>query len=386
MDVGRLREQIPVCQRMVYVNTGWSGPSPVSVTEAMKARLDYEMEQGPTTLDVYESGREIQTNLREAVARLLNASPEEICLTQNTTEGLNMVINGLPWREGDEIITCDLEHSSVLIPSYFQQHRHDAVVKVLSIAPNETQDAILGKIESALTERTRLVFLSHIEYSCGLRMPVKEIRMLTADRGILMLLDGAQTAGHIPLDMKDIGCDFYSIPGQKWLLGSEGVGALYIRKEMIPQVAPVHVAGRSVLSHEDPYQFEPDAASIDKFLLSSASAALRAGMLEGIRFIQGIGVEEIEQRNVDLATSAKEVLQEIPGVKVLTPMDRRSSSGLVSFTIDGADPQAAASRLWERHRIVARSVHFPPGLRVSLHFFNTEEEVNKVVEAVRELA
>ena len=386
MDIAGLRQQIPACQKMVYVNTGWSGPSPVSVTEAMVARLQYEMDEGPTTPGVIDSGRTIQAQAREAVAGLLNASPEEICLTDNTTQGLNIAISGLPWQQGDEIISCDLEHSSVLVPAYYQQRRHGAVVKVFPIAPDEGEDAILGKIEAALTDRTRLVFLSHIQYSCGLRMPVKAIRELTRDRGVLMLLDGAQTAGHISLDMQDLGCDFYSIPAQKWLLGSEGAGALYIRRDMIPRIEPTHVAGRASLTHHDPYRFEPDTDSMDKFLLTSTSAALRAGMVVAIRFIREIGVEEIEQRNLDLAASLKDALGEVPGVTVMSPTDRSMSSGLVSFAVEGADPEQAATHLWERHRIMARWVAYPPSIRISLHFFNTEEEVGKVVEAVRELA
>ena len=385
MDVARLREQIPACQNTVYLNTGWSGPSPMPVVKAIKERLEYEMEQGPTSPEVYESGREIEERTREAVAGLLNASPEEICLTENTTEGLNIVVNGLGWHRGDEIITCNLEHSSVLVPSYFQQRRHGVVVKVLPIATSESREDILDKVQAAVSERTRLVFLSHIQYSCGLRMPVKEIRSLTKDQGVLLLLDGAQTAGHIPVDVKDIGCDFYSIAGHKWLLGPDGSGALYMRKEMIPQVEPSKVAGRAALPHSDPYQFEPNVSSIDKFLITSTSTPLRAGMLEAIRFIERVGIWEIELRNLDLAASVKGALQEVPGVKVISPLDGRSSSGLVSFTMDGVDPVRAVSYLWERHRIVARSVSFPPSLRVSLHFFNTEEEVVEVVEAVREL-
>ena len=385
MDLARLREQIPVCQSMVYMNTGWSGPSPVRVVEAIKERLGYEMEQGPTSPAVYESGREIQAKAREAVAQLLNATLDEICLTENTTQGLNIVVNGLQWHSGDEIITFDLEHSSVLIPSYFQQRRHGVVVKVLPIATDESWEVILGKIEESLTPHTRLVFLSHIQYSCGLRMPVKEIRNLIGDRGILLLLDGAQTAGHIPLDMKDLDCDFYSIPGHKWLLGSEGTGALYIRKELIPQVEPVHVAGRAVMPHNDPYRFEPVASSTDKFLITSTSTPLRAGMLESIRFIQEIGVEQIERRNLELAALMKGALHEVAGVKVLSPMDGRCSSGLVSFSIEGVDPQVAVSHLWDKRRIVARSVSFPSCVRVSLHFFNTEEEVSMVAEGVRQL-
>ena len=386
MDVARLREQIPVCRRYTYVNTGWSGPSPVSVTRAITDRLDHEMEEGPTTPGVYESGRDIQDRARAGVAQLLNASPEEILLTENTTQGLNVVINGLPWQSGDEIITCNLEHNSVLVPAYYQQRRHGAVVKVLDLDTDEPADSILGKVDAALSERTRLVFFSHIQYSSGLRMPVKEIGRLARSRGALMMLDGAQTAGQIALDVADMGVDFYSVPGQKWLLGSEGAGALYMRRDLIPQVEPIHVAGRAAVSGQDPHRFEASTGSIDKFSLTSSSAALRAGMVESIRFIQDIGVGEIEERNRGLATALKGALREVPRVKVLTPMDGAASSGLVSFTLDGLDPKDAVTQVWDRHRIVARSVDYPGCIRVSLHFFNTEDEVARVVEAVSGLS
>jgi len=386
MDVPRLREQIPACQTMTYVNTGWSGPSPMPVVNAIKDWLDYEMVRGPTSPDVYQDGCEIQAKTREAVAGLLNASPEEICVTRNTTEGLNIVINGLRWDRGDEIITCDLEHSSVWIPSYFQQYRHGAVVRMVRMAPDENRESILEKIEAAISDRTRMVFLSHIEYSSGLRMPVKELRQLTKDRGILLLLDGAQSAGQVALDMADLDCDFYSIAGQKWLLGPDGVGALYVRRDLIAQLEPTFVAARSVVDWNDPYGFEPNQDSMDKFLLTSTSVPLQVGLLEAIGFIRAIGIEEIESRDLDLAGAMKEALLQTAGVKVLSPLDREISSGLVSFTVDGMTPEDAVSRLWENHRILCRPVSFPSSIRVSLHFFNTEEEVGQLVEAVGELA
>ncbi|PKB72743.1 MAG: hypothetical protein BZY75_05465 [SAR202 cluster bacterium Io17-Chloro-G7] len=385
MDVVKIRDQFPVCQQMTYVNTGWSGPSPVPVVNAIKQRLDLEMTQGPTSPEVYQAGRDIQAQVEEAMAALLNASVDEVCVTRNTTEGLNIVMNGLSWEEGDEIMTCDLEHSSVLIPSYYQQHRHGAVVKVLQFDPNENRESILQKISDAITDRTKLVFLSHVEYSTGLRMPVKEIRQITKNRGILMLLDGAQSAGHIALDMKDLDCDFYSIPGQKWLLGPEGVGALYIRQDLINRVQPTFVAGRSALSPGNPYAFEPNTESMDKFLLTSTSVALQAGTLEAIKFINDAGMEAIEERNLDLSTIMKQALVGVSGINLLSPLDRQDSTGLVSLTIDGMTPVEAVNRLWQEHRIVCRPVAFPPGLRISLHFFNTEEEVEQVVDALKGL-
>jgi len=186
--------------------------------------------------------------------------------------------------------------------------------------------------------------------------------------------------------MKDLDCDFYSIPGQKWLLGPEGVGALYIRRDMISQVQPIPVAGRATVSDHDPYHIQPITQSMDKFLMTSTSAALQAGMLEAIRFVRDVGIDEIESRNLDLATLLKQALAEITGVTVQSPLGREDSSGLVSFAIEGLEPPEAVKRLWERHRIVCRQVAFPSCVRVSIHFFNTQEEMDQIADAVANLA
>ena len=154
---------------------------------------------------------------------------------------------------------------------------------------------------------------------------------------------------------------------------------------MISQVQPSQVAGRATVTNHDPYRIETVDDSMDKFLLTSTSAALQAGMLEAINFVQGVGVDEIESRVLDLAASLKQGLAEIPSVTVLSPMDRASSSGLVSFAVDGLEPTEAVSRLWERHRIVCRQVAFPACVRVSMHFFNNEEEVSQIVDCVSNL-
>ncbi|MEE9247430.1 MAG: aminotransferase class V-fold PLP-dependent enzyme, partial [Dehalococcoidia bacterium] len=129
MDIDKIRSQIPTCQRMSYLNVGWSGPSPVRVVEAINKRLEYESYEGPTSQPVLESSEELRLETREAVARLLNVSPTEVALTQNTTEGLNMVMSGFPWREGDEIVTFDIEHSSVMVPCLYAQRRHGVQVR-----------------------------------------------------------------------------------------------------------------------------------------------------------------------------------------------------------------------------------------------------------------
>ena len=389
MDVQKLREEIPVLQNLTYMNTGWSGPPPRRAAQAMQERVALEAEQGPTTPGVYESGREIQEEARRAAARLLGADVDETLVTRNTTEGLNIVLSGLDWKEGDEIVTCNLEHGSVLSPSYHIAHRYGASVKVLNVDPHDSHDFIVGKFEAVMTERTRLIFVSHIEYSTGLRMPASRLCQVAHANGAEIMLDGAQTGGHIALDVHRDGFDYYSIPGQKWVLGYEGVGALYIRRDLIESVHPAHTGGRATVQDGEPGEpgsYRLNTTSMDKFLGGSGSVPLQTAFVEAARLIESVGVAEIEARNVSLAARFKAQLAEISAVKILSPMDDSSSAGLVSFVVAGQSADAVVARLWEDHRIVVRQVHYPESVRTSLHFFNTEEEVDTLARAVAELA
>ena len=385
MDVDRIRSQIPVLAHTAYMNTGWSGPPPRRVAQAMKDRIDLELEQGPIMPDVLEAGREIQAQTREAAARIFNATVDEVLVTRNTTEGLNIVLSGLDWKQGDEIIICDMEHGSVIAPAQLIGQRYGVAVKVVDLEIHDSSEMIVTKIESAFTPKTRMVFMSHILYATGRRMPADEIGRLTKDRGILLMLDGAQTGGHIELDMARSPFDFYSIPGQKWLLGYEGSGALFIRREHLERIHPAHTGGRGIARPAEAHNFQPEPGTMEKFLGGSVSVPVQAAFLEATRFIEETGIQNIEARNLDLAGSAKAKLSEIPGVTVLSPSERRDSSGLITFAVADLEPVPVVERLWENHKIVVRQVGYPAGIRASLHFFNTEKEVELLVDGVREL-
>ncbi|MBO18960.1 MAG: hypothetical protein CL732_00275 [Chloroflexi bacterium] len=372
-------------EHTAYLNTGWSGPPHRRVAEAMKHRIDEELEKGPIMAEVLEAGREIQAQAREAAARVFNATVDEVLVTRNTTEGINIVLSGLDWQQGDEIVICDMEHGSVIAPSQLVGQRYGVNVKVADITATDSSEAILTKIEAAITPKTRMVFVSHILYATGRRMPAEELRALTKGKGILLMLDGAQTGGHIELDMARSGFDFYSIPGQKWLLGYEGSGALFIKREHLERVHPAHTGGRGIARPADAHNFQPVADTMEKFLGGSVSVPVQAAFLEATKFIEEVGIGNIEQRNLDLAESAKAKLSEIPGVTVTSPLERRDSSGLVSFAVDGQDPVSVVERLWANHRLVVRQVGYPAATRASIHFFNTEEEIDLLVGGVREL-
>jgi L-cysteine/cystine lyase len=385
MDVPKLRDQIPVLANATYLNTGWSGPPPQQVAQVLKDRVDLELYEGPTSPTVQEQSREIQARARQSAAQLFNADPEDVLVTRNTTEGLNIVLSGLDWQPGDEIITCNLEHGSVLLTGLATAQRHDLRVRVVELDPHDSRETILGKFEAAFTPRTRMVFVSHVEYSTGLRMPAPELTRLAHDRGACIMLDGAQTGGHLHLDVAAAGFDFYSIPGQKWVLGYEGVGALYIRRDLVERVHPAHSGGRAIVQPVDYDNVRLNSADMAKFHGGSSSVPLQAAFVAAVSFIKEVGISEIESRNRKLAARFKERLAEIPGVHVYSPMEPGLSSGLVSFALAGWEPPDAVARLWDNHRIVVRQVDYPPGIRASFHFFNTDEEVELLAGAVRDL-
>jgi len=385
MDIAKVRAELPVTKNLIYMNTGWSGPSPARVTRRIQEQLTYEMERGPATLDALARSRAVHEDLSKAVGGLLNAPPDTIALTQSTTNGLVTVVNGMDWFPGDEIVTCSLEHPSVMLPSLMLQRSHGVRVRMAELDPKDDKATILAKIEALMSARTRLVFLSHIEFTCGLRLPAKEIAEIAHRWGAYLLLDGAQCGGHIALDMQAMDCDFYAIPGHKWLLGPDGTGALYIRKELIPSIKPRYPAHGAV----EEFDVHTGVVKLNvthprKFRLSTTSTALEAGMAEAIAFHMEQGSAAIEARGMALATLMKQTLRGFPGVTLTGPERPETGCSLVSFAVAGREPRQLVEMLWGRG-IAARQVQTPAATRMCTAFYNTEEEVAQVCAVIGEL-
>ncbi|MBI4297584.1 MAG: aminotransferase class V-fold PLP-dependent enzyme [Chloroflexi bacterium] len=385
MDIVEIRKAIPATQKVIYLNTGWSGPSPARVVERIKEWLELESQEGPTSRHVLEASHQTVQEAREAVADLLGVSAEEIALMQNTTQGINIVINGLTWRPGDEMVTTDLEHPAVIVPSYFLGKRRRVKVKVVDLMDVQDEGAILDRLEAAISPRTQLICLSHIMYTDGLRLPLARIQALAHSRGIPVLVDGAQSAGQMPLDLRALDCDFYSLPGHKWLLGPDGTGALFIRKELIPQVRAVNVGHWSVASVERQSSLRETPGEIRKFEVSTTSSALWAGLATTIAFHQFVGPQMVWERVLALSSLLCRELAAVPGARVLSPRGQGLASGLVTFSLEGVEPKEVVDYLWQRCQAVARTVAYPAGVRFSTAFFNTEEEIGKVVECLKGL-
>ncbi len=378
------RAAIPATQTLHYLNSGWSGPLPTPVRDAITARLNWEWERGPTTADVFQGYLDLSHRLREQIAAALHVAPAEITLTQNTTEGINLVVNGLAWLPGDAVVTTSVEHSSGLVPCYYLQRRHGVGVRVVHTTAADSPGEMAEHFAAAITPGVKLVVLSHISYSTGQVFPLAEIQARAHAVGARVLVDGAQSFGQMPLDLRAVRADYYAVPAHKWLLGPDGMGALFVRHDLIRDLDPARVSGRAVQAYEhDGSAFVPERDLITKFELTTTSPALMAGMSAALDFYARAGPSAVWDRLRGLAGYAGDALTAIAGVRLLSPAVAAHRSGLVTFTVDGAPAGRLSVYLQIAGQVVCRGVPELDAVRLSVHYFNTEADIDAAVEVVR---
>ena len=360
-----------------YLNTGSSGPPPYYVLEAVREADD--LCSGPAYLEgvgLFYRQAEYASHAREAAAQLIGAGRDDVALTQNTTQGMNLGVASINWQQGDEAVSVTTEHPGCLAPLHNLKRRYGTKVKLIS--PPVTPE----KIEAALTPKTRLVALSHVDWTNGEVLPLREICAVTREREILTLVDGAQSVGNIEVDVPATGADMYAFTGHKWMLGPEGMGAFYVRPDLpvhSPNVGFMSIPAPADFDVEGDYGLRPDARRFEASTMSPALASGFAAAAEAVYERGSAGFAEIRHR-ADLLSN---LLSELPRVSVRSP--RPARSGLVSFEVEGVAASDAVESLLEQ-RFVLR---FVPGantyMRASTHLFNSEEELGALAEAVRSL-
>ncbi|MEX0799685.1 MAG: aminotransferase class V-fold PLP-dependent enzyme [Dehalococcoidia bacterium] len=385
-NVDAIRAQIPGVSSLVYLNCGWQGPSPQSVIEAV--RETFELEAGaPTAPPVNERRLETFRRARRLAAELIGASPEEVTLQQNTTEGINIVTSGLALSPGDEVVTCSLEHASMIVPFYYTRERRGVTCKVVRLSARDSDAEVLARMAEAITPATKLVMLSQLPYVSGRPLPAREIAALAHEAGAYVLLDSAQTVGQMPVDVRELDCDFLAFPGHKWLLGPAATGALYVRSGLIERLESPKVAHRASESYDFRGRFKPKGDSVDKFELTTVSVPLLAGFVAAIEFMQGIGLEVVRDRCRELGRYATRRLARIQGIRFVSPANEEAvESGMVSFSLPDVAAEVLTACLWERGRVVARTAPDARCTRLCMHVYNTEQEVDAALDIVEEVA
>ena len=366
MTPRELRADVPAFQESAYLNFGAHGPSPEYVVDAVSdAVADHEFHAG--TDDPYTTAFAGYDRARERVAAFIGAAPEEVALTESTTDGINRIATAINFDPGDVVVRTDLEHPAGTLP-WHQLKAQGVEVRVVETTNGRVDiDAYTAAVADA-----RLVCFSAVTWTHGTQLPVSELVDIAADAGAFTLVDAVQVPGQLPMDVQEWGADAVAAAGHKWLLGPWGAGFLYVDRETADTMVPGSVGYRSVT---DPtaaeLAYEPGAK---RFEIGTTSPGPHAGLIEAIDAIESVGVERIAER---IETLTDRLKAGIDDEALLSPDTHES--GLVSITVD--DPAATVERLAEEG-IVIRSLPHPDAIRVSVHAVSTAAEIDAVLAAL----
>ncbi len=375
-----LREALPATAAGIYLNTGTCGPLPRETAHAMAEAEAWELRTGRADRNYWEDSLERKAEARAAVAAVLGCGPKQIALTHATTEGMNIATSAVDWREGDRVVTTSLEHPGLLAPLRVLRDRRGVDLAIADIGTGGDAAAVLAALDRAIVPGTRLVALSHVMWATGARLPIAEIVALAHGRGALVAVDGAQGAGAMHLSVEELGVDFYAIPSQKWLLGPDGIGALYCAESVMdrPRLAFAGWASFESMDLAAEGQLWPDAR---RFEIAGFHQPSVLGFARSAAWLSMyVGLPWIYERIARLAGEAAAMLAEVPGVEVLTPSG--GQSGLVTFRIAGWTAPAAIRELEQRTLCIARTIPPLDAIRISVGFFNTEAELRRFRDGV----
>ncbi len=379
-----VRQALPALAAGIYLNTGAAGPLPRETARAMADLTEYELTVGRGAPDYELQAIERMAEARAAVAAVLTADVDTVALTHSTTDGMNAAAWGVDWQAGDRAVTTNLEHPGGMGPLLALRDRRGIDLRIADIGNGGDVERALTAFDAAIDDRTRLVALSHVAWTTGAVLPVREIAQIAHQAGALVLVDGAQAAGAIAVDVSALGADAYALPAQKWLLGPEGMGALWVAPSAFDRLRTTF-AGWFTFDDAGtrlPYRRLTDARRFEwgtyhrPSVLGFARSCGWLAMFVGLDYVYG--------RGAMLARRAADGLAAIDGVEVISPRDRLGP--LVSFRIAGWPADAALDELGRRAFAIARTVPDTDWLRLSVGFFNSEAELDRVAATVAELA
>lgn len=371
---GEVRSRFLVPKDVAFLNAANLCPTPLPVIEAHERNMRrYEVNPNPGIRGELMKGRE---ESRALLATALRVTPEEIVLTRNTTEGNNFVSSGLALDPGDEVIVWADNHPSNLGAWNTKAKRFGFTVVTVPVPPTHPgADGYVALFAQAFTARTKVLAFSHLSSNSGDLLPAKELCALARGRGALSLVDGAQTFGVLDVNLGDIQPDFYTGSMHKWPCGPKEKGLFYVNRAVQDRIHPsvIGVYGGAVgISRQFEAEGQRDDASI-------------AAVVEALRFQGAIGRDVIEKRSRALATRLVDELGKLPGVKMYTHADPARRAAVVIFQPGALDPRRLGAALSAAHHAVvtARGGQDRTGLRLSPHFYNTMDDVDRTIAAIK---
>ena len=400
LDVQAIREDFPVLRRkvydrpLVYLDNAATSQKPQSVIQAL---VDYyegynsNVHRGVHALSMEATDRYEEARVK--VANFIKAdTPESVIWTRNTTEGINLVANSWALEEiteGDEIVVTQMEHHSNLVPWQKVARERGASLRVLPLTGDGMVD--LQAADSIITRRCKLLSIVHVSNSLGTINPVDELVARARAVGAYVLIDGAQSVPHLPVDVNELDCDFLAFSGHK-MLGPTGIGALYVRREILERMEPFLLGGEMVMEvwndratwNDLPMRFEAGTPNIaDAIALGAA-----------VDYLQDLGMDKVREHEVQLTKYGLEALREIEEIDVVGPSDPHLRGGVISFHNSDIHPHDLGTFL-DRQGVAIRTGHhctmplmrsldLVATARASFYVYNTEEEVDMLVDGLRQ--
>lgn len=390
-----IRADFPVLRDLIYLDSAATSLTPEPVLQAaLSYYREYNANVGRSVHRLAQVATQRYADAHRKVAAFIGASDlGEVVFTKNTTEAINMVAYGLSWRRGDEVVTTLLEHHSNFLP-WLRLKARGVALKL--VEPTKEGQIELADFERAITDRTRLVAVTHVSNVLGTISPIKEIAALCAqqsgDNRPRLLVDGAQSVPHLPIDVRALGCDFLAFAGHK-MLGPTGTGVLWLREPT--GLEPTLFGGGMIetVSRED----FTLAAGYERFEAGTPHIAGGIGLGRAVDYLRAIGPEKLSAHEARLTERLVTGLAALEKVRVYGPLNSRDRLGVVSFTIDGLHPHEVAVMLDETANIMVRSgyhccmplmqhLDLKDGtVRASLYLYNTEDEVDTFLETVEQV-
>lgn len=364
----------------IYLNNASTSRMPKTSIQAMNDFLIKYNEYGPDSELSDNFVKERLNNLRKVISQLIKCKQEEVVLTQSVTDGINFVASGMKFKQQSNIITRGSNHEHPA--NHYPWVRAGQKIGLQEMPIDETGYFQFDSLKKMVDGNTQLVVLSHALFNTGAILPVEEIGKYLAEKNIPYFIDAAQTVGCISdVDVNKIKCDFMSFNGSKWLCGPMGMGIFFCKKESSELIEPLQIGGESAILHDNKIVHKEMPARFQAGFRNWAGAA---GLEASINFLLKTGIEKIRNQNVKLANMMREELSKIPGIILFGPQEDRKRTSIVSFAIKDQNSELIVKRLEKENMILAvREIFSKKIIRASPHFFNTESEILRVIDALR---
>jgi selenocysteine lyase/cysteine desulfurase len=375
-----IRKAFPVLSEVTYLNVGTYGlmPEP-AYTEFREMQAEFEL-KGVASGGVVHKKTE-ETRLR--IAKLISAESDEIAFTRNATDGINLTLAGINWQPGDEVITTSEEHEAMIHPLlYLQNHKG---IRVHLVDVDADPQMILHRMEKVYNDKTRLVAMSLVTCETGTRLPGKEISSWASNHNVLSLLDGAQASGAFPVNVREIGCDFYASNGHKWLSGPKGTGFFYGKKDKLNGLYLALVGAGSLEKVEIASGTANPWPNANRFEYGTRAWALTAGLCSSLDWFEKIGWDSVYTHIADLAGYLKDQIISDRDLELITPVEPEHSSGLTSFIIKDAIAGEISTKIREKFKIYVRVIPHYNAIRISTAHFNSAEDIDRLITSIHEI-